>query len=136
MGAEQVGFIVVGPVKIPAGRIKAAAKACSVQRRKLLKLVAPDAPRYERRDAVLSETGEDFNPADIPENPEQDIRAFVDWWNSGGSRDTCSRQDPDNSRQKIVYAGEMSWGDEPQGYGYQMLKKAFAWGVAEALGIR
>jgi hypothetical protein len=51
-------------------------------------------------------------------------------------RDTCSREDPDNPHKKLVYAGEMSWGDEPQGQGYQMLKRALAWGFAEALGIR
>ena len=38
---------------------------------------------------------------------------------------------------RSVLAGDMSYGDEPDGYGYQMLKKAFAWrratgGVVEA----
>jgi hypothetical protein len=87
-------------------------------------------------DAAQSATGELFDPEDIPVNPAQEIRAFVDWWATTDGRDTCSRTDPDDPRQKLVYAGEMSWGDEPQGLGYQMLKKAFAWGFAKALGVR
>ncbi len=136
MGADQVGYIAVGPVRIRADRIKPAVKACQRHRKALLALTGPDATRQERMDAVLSGTGDYLDPADIPENPEQDIRAFVEWWRTLGSRDTCSRSDPCNARQKIVYAGEMSWGDEPEGHGYRQLKRAFAWGFAEALGIR
>jgi hypothetical protein len=48
----------------------------------------------------------------------------------------CIRDHPADARQRLLFAGEMSWGDEPQGYGYQKLKQTFAWGFAEALGIR
>jgi hypothetical protein len=34
-----------------------------------------------------------------------------------------------------VVAGERSWGDEPQGVGYQMLKKAFGLTIAQRLGV-
>lgn len=34
----------------------------------------------------------------------------------------------------IVTAGEMTWGDEPQGLGYQELKQAYRWGVIPMLG--
>jgi hypothetical protein len=136
MGADQVGYLVKGPRRIAAGRIKAAVRACLRLRKQLL--AAADDPEDEnsRRDAALHLTGEFFDPADIPENPEREIRAFVDWWRRPEGRDVCCRDDPDNPRQTLVYAGEMSWGDEPSGYGYQMLKKALAWGFAEALGIR
>ena len=136
MGAEQVGYLVKGPIRIPAGKIKAAVAACKRQRQALLKDAGEGATRGERSDAALSATGEFFDPEDIPKNPSSAIRAFVAWWHCTEGRDTCSRVDTDDPRQKLVYAGEMSWGDEPEGHGYQMLKRAFAWGFAEALGIR
>ena len=136
MGAEQFGYLVKGPVKIAAGRIKIAVRACLRRRGDLLKDAGDGASRGERYDASLSATGEYFDPEDIPENPEPVIREFVEWWEHSEGRDTCSRQDPDDPRQKLVYAGDMSWGDEPDGYGYQKLKQAIAWGYAEALGVR
>jgi hypothetical protein len=136
MGAEQIGWLCKGPVKIPAGKVKAAIKACLQRRQELLDDAGADATRDERCDAAESATDVSFDPLDIPENPEKEIRAFVEWWHELDSRDTCSRADPDDSLQKIVYAGEMTWGDEPHGYGYQKLKQAMAWGFVKALGIR
>ncbi|MEK6883205.1 MAG: hypothetical protein AABY22_26500, partial [Nanoarchaeota archaeon] len=54
----------------------------------------------------------------------------------GNYRDVTSRLDPDDEEQKIVVAGEMSWGDEPQGGGYQALKYADQTGVLKVFGIR
>ena len=136
MGAEQVGYLVKGPIKIPARKIQAAIRACKRRRQELLDDVGEGASRDERCDAAQSSTGEFFDPEDIPQNPQADIREFVDWWHTLDCRDACSRIDPDDPRQKLVYAGEMSWGDEPEGRGYQMLKRAWAWGFTEALGLR
>jgi len=136
MGAEQVGYIVKGPRKISESRIRAAVCACRRLRRKLLKLCAGIDDSYTRTEVVAEKVGEYFDPEEIPENPESVIRDFVAWWHHIEGRDTCSRSDPDDSRQVLVYAGEMSWGDEPQGYGFQKLKQAFGWGFAEALGVR
>jgi hypothetical protein len=136
MGAELIGYVVKGPVKIQARRITAAARACLRQRKALLGDAGKGAMRSERMDAAQSATGAYFDPHDIPVNPKAEIQAFVDWWVTLDSGDTCSRTDPDDPRQKLVYAGDMSWGDEPEGTGYQMLKRAFAWGFAEALGVR
>ena len=136
MGAEQTGYLVKGPMKIATGRIKAAVRACRQRRQALLDDAGKGAGRGERCDAALSATGQMFDPEDIPRNPRAVIREFVAWWATTDGRDTCSRQDPDDARQKLVYAGEMSWGDDPDGHGYRMLQRAFAWGFAEALGIR
>jgi hypothetical protein len=43
--------------------------------------------------------------------------------------------DPLHPRRKVVVAGELSWGDEPEGAGYQMLKKAFGLTIAQRLGV-
>src|ERR1035437_6766363 len=128
MGADQVGYLVKGPVKIGAGKIKAAVRACRCLRRELLADAGEDATPEERSDAAESATGEFFDPVDIQEQPESIIREFVDWWHNLDSRDACGRQDPDDPRQKLVYAGELSWGDEPDGYGFQIIKKALVWG--------
>lgn len=137
MGAEQVGYLVRGPGKITARQIRAAVRACRRQRRELLLDMAPgESTRDERMDAALSATGEYFDPEDIPENPEPQIREFVAWWSRPGTRDTARRQDPDDPGQVLLYAGDMSWGDEPEGGGYRMLKQAYTWGYVEALGIR
>jgi hypothetical protein len=136
MGAEQVGYLVKGPDKISARMIEAAVRRCLDRRRMRLDQAGEGATSGQRADTALAETGEEFDPADIPENPEPVIRDFVAWWRGLDGRDTCCRTDPDDPRQKLVFAGEMSWGDEPQGQGYQMLKRAFDWGFAEALGIR
>jgi hypothetical protein len=136
MGADLTGYLVKGPLKIAASRVVVAVRACRHRRRELLALTGPQAERHDRMDAALSATGEYVDPAEIAEDPEPEVRDFVAGRHDIGGRDTCCRRDPDDNRQQLVYAGEMSWGDEPQGQGYKKLKQAFAWGYAEALGIR
>ena len=34
-----------------------------------------------------------------------------------------------------LFCGEMSWGEEPEGDGYQLLKRMFLLGIDQALGI-
>lgn len=64
------------------------------------------------------------------------LKGFLDFWNRDAPRDTVKRSDPDDPKQQIVVAGEMSWGDEPGGYGYQMLKAADYLQLMPLLGIR
>jgi len=61
--------------------------------------------------------------------------SFVFWWNLPGADDTMFRRDPDNRRKRILFAGESTWGDEPDGYGYRRLKAALLSDVASILGI-
>lgn len=63
------------------------------------------------------------------------VREFAAAWNEGRFRDLAFRIDPDKPGRKVVVAGELSWGDEPSGLGYQMLKKAFGLGIAQRLGV-
>ena len=69
------------------------------------------------------------------EDLAKEVRNFVARWNNGHFRDLSYRVDPLHPRRKVVVAGELSWGDEPQGVGYQMLKKAFGLTVAQRLGV-
>jgi hypothetical protein len=73
MGADQVGNLAKGPVKIPAGRLKKAVRPCLKLRRALLASAGECASRSARQDAALLATGERFDPEDIPDNPEGEI---------------------------------------------------------------
>ena len=65
----------------------------------------------------------------------KEVRGFVAAWNDGCFRDMSYRIDPLRPRRKVVVAGELSWGDEPDGAGYQMFKKAFGLTIAQRLGV-
>lgn len=64
------------------------------------------------------------------------IDGLVEAWPPEGCRDVSSAIDPDDSTQVLVFAGEMTWGDEPQGEGFQLLKRLAHSGIGEAVGIR
>jgi hypothetical protein len=65
----------------------------------------------------------------------REVRDFVANWNNGCFRDMSYRLDPLRPRRKVVVAGELSWGDEPAGAGYQMFKRAFGLTIAQRLGV-
>jgi len=51
-------------------------------------------------------------------------------------RDCYGRTDPDDKDVLTVFAGDFSWGDEPEGMGYLALKNICNSGISEELGIR
>lgn len=55
---------------------------------------------------------------------------------SNGSRDCQSRLDPINKRHTIMFCGDMTWGEPPEGMGYETLKWAHKTGLLEILKIR
>ena len=136
MGAEQIGYLVKGPRRIPKCRIPAAVRACRQRKAELLATAGPEAEEWDRCEAALVRAEACFDPADIPEDPTPAVRKFMDWWATLAARDTCSRPDPDDPTQILVYAGEMTAGDEPEGVGYRMIRGALAWGFAGPLGVR
>jgi hypothetical protein len=94
--------------------------------RGLVQLVLADCGHEVESDHVFAGT---------PEELAKEIQEFVAGWNDGGFRDLAFRIDPEKPGRKVVVAGELSWGDEPDGRGYQMLKKAFGLGIAQSLGV-
>ena len=94
--------------------------------RSLVQLVLADCGHDVESDHVFAGTPEELTKA---------IQEFVGGWNDGGFRDLAFRLDPAKPGRKVVVAGELSWGDEPDGRGYQMLKKAFGLGIAQSLGV-
>jgi hypothetical protein len=88
---------------------------------------------------MLADCGRDVEAGHVfgggPEDLAKEVRDFVAAWNNGCFRDLSYRVDPLHPRRKAVVAGELSWGDEPEGAGYQFLKKAFGLTIAQRLGV-
>lgn len=51
-------------------------------------------------------------------------------------RDTISRPDPNNPSRCLCFAGEMTWGDEPDGLGYRCMRLIHALDLTGPLDIR
>ena len=88
---------------------------------------------------VLADCGHEVESDHVftssPEDLIVGVREFAAGWSDGRYRDLSFRIDPEKPGRKVVIAGELSWGDEPDGEGYRMLKKAFALGIAQRLGV-
>ena len=64
------------------------------------------------------------------------IKWYINEWNAAYTyRDTAVRPMPGDTSKKIVFAGGQTWGDEPEGGGYLLLKGLEVSGLADALGI-
>ena len=65
-----------------------------------------------------------------------EVDKFVNWWETSSGRDTASRPDPDDRKQKLVVCGDMSWGDSPAGYGYTITQRAYWFDIPQSLEVR
>jgi DNA-directed RNA polymerase subunit RPC12/RpoP len=148
MGADLTCFIVKGPYKITEDSQKKAAQA-------LLELACKQRADNQYCCENCGETWEkkpdDPNDLECPgcgnkhdtdmdvmtlADAEDVIREFCANWPPSDFRDCNYRTDPDDGTQILVVAGDMSWGDEPDGAGYRYMKRIVYSGVAEILGIR
>ena len=64
--------------------------------------------------------------------------AIADWNAARHCEDAAMRFNPDTAHEVVVAAGGIAWGDEPEGGGYQALKRIYALPavVFTALGIK
>lgn len=154
MGADLIGYLIKGPRDLALHRDAAvlALTAYHVTVRTALDAYVAaggddleDAAQVEALvgsdlySAVENQYGEFLGEsleALLDTDPAEAIDTFITLWESGAASDMTSRTDPDDATQLLVFAGEMSWGDEPSGTGYQALKDAEFSGVLTALGIR
>jgi hypothetical protein len=110
MGADFIGFMVIGPRELPDFEgVKATVGDMEYQ--------------DEATDEVVS-----LSKAEVIAM----LTDFYSFWKFG-SRDGMYRDLPDGSR--IHCTGEMSWGDAPDGFGYSMLAFIMNTGLNERLGI-
>ncbi|MDP8218652.1 MAG: hypothetical protein P9M03_08000 [Candidatus Theseobacter exili] len=143
MGADMIGYLVKGPRKLPRNAVSLAEKELKALRERLKK----NPKKCELCGSGLDENKDGSKTCDNCDgwpiisasstNKEiKDIaKELAENWPVKG-RDVCYRQDPDDPKQIIVFAGDMSWGDPPEGTGYQYLKELTASGVDLVWKIR
>jgi hypothetical protein len=67
-------------------------------------------------------------------SPGDEVGKFASWWYepSRRARDSVARV---FGQEQVVFCGDMSWGDEPEGFGYGTFKRAELFGIPAALGV-
>ena len=145
MGADMIGYIIAGPEKLTdesliakarenaryvVGKLKDYLEFRGVSDE--LPLRGSAATLDDRVKRIIMDNcamGADYFDGF---NVEEFITEFVEFWNSPTSRDAVWRMVGD---QKVVFAGGMSWGDSPSGYGFTMLRDAEELGLTDDLGL-
>ena len=158
MGADLLGFMVRGPKTLNIALVEPAVE--DLTSRKAVLEIAYTSFRDAADAAAQHDDGEDplmEELYDLLERlfPEFEVSFFgmehmdaietiiamsaielVDnllyLWATGSARDCTYR---DFEEQRVMFCGEMSWGDEPDGHGYETLKHAQQLGLLGALGI-
>jgi len=149
MGADLIGYMCLGPKKISEAQAEAAERRAWEIFQALKTWYGDDEGEGEQPEILkglgLGGVDEAYQleslrfggDADIATATKDDIDALVDeivgFWNDPGSRDAVDRWISDT--EKVVFCGDMSWGDEPDGYGYRLLKMAHVLDILEPLGI-
>ena len=140
MGADLCAFIQIGPDQVTdedkvLAAIEHAREVCDIAREVVAELDSSDADLDEQD--LPDELGHIANASDVFQivdiDCEKTVRDFVEFWNTCQARDTTFRYH--TAGTKIVVSGERTWGDEPDGVGYQRIKMAHLLGFLSVLGI-
>lgn len=75
---------------------------------------------------------DDYNSGVVGADAENTVKDLFELWNVGGFRDVNTRR---WRTHQILVAGDMSWGDEPDGAGYQICKRCGRLGLFSFYGI-
>lgn len=118
MGADLITFIFVGPEEIKP-KSKEELDAYYKEHKAYLK--QEDSSHGDYKEPIKTKT--EF---------KEFVKEFIEFWNDGGARDSNSRL---YKTKKIVIAGDMSWGDSPEGYGYQMFEKMYKNNLEDFFGL-
>ncbi len=150
MGADLIGYMCIGPKRITAAQKRAATARAKEIFKALRKWYADDE---ESGTPEVPEILQGLELGGIEEPCELESLAFgnanftvadklhvevvvariVQFWNDPDSRDSVCRDISDT--EKVVFCGDISWGDEPDGTGYYLLKMAHLLDILEPLGI-
>lgn len=136
MSADQVGYLLVGPVTLSLSRktvsqiIKEAKSRIEICRKvnngTYEEKKLPEFLTYEE-DALFLST---FHGEDI-------VKDFINLWNKEGAKDMISRRVVLGGEEfGIVFCGEMTWGDEPTGTGYNTIRPVHDLGLLPLFGIK
>lgn len=136
MGADQIGHLFKGPADLDISedtiaRAIAHAKEVAAAIEKEQKEPSAEGELPD----ILSHINPDFIEFLSIDDPEDVVDNLLEWW-VNGSRDACCRRDPDDRTQVFGFAGGMSWGDAPDGYGYKTMDAASILDILGIFGIR
>ncbi len=141
MGADMVGFILKGPVELDRRRLPTAIQRLCRELKKQRDSGVGVCYRCDIEspveDHVCQECGEPLPATELTDDKAvaDKVKDMFEAWPPDG-RDCASRIDPDDPTQLLVFAGRETWGDEPDGCGYQYMKELLSLGIAETFGIR
>lgn len=160
MGADNISYMALYPSPVPAKNLREAKKFMA-ELKEFLEAWDPDGQpaevfrkaesregarnalngfclqkfpelSKESRERILNGLLECEDRSESPEFPEFDLDEGLP---GDGYRDTAAREFKIGGKEyTVVCCGDMSWGDEPDGAGYQELKQAFRWGIVQLLG--
>ena len=152
MGADLIGYMCVGPTLVTAEqKVAAKEKAWRVfLGMRAWWLAAEENPSPEPPPEIIDvldccqidephelEALRFGGDQDIETAGRQDVDGLVDeivaFWNCPATRDSVCRDLSDDER--VVFCGEASWGDEPDGSGYLLIKMAHILDILWELGI-
>lgn len=126
MGADLIGYLVVGPNKLDEDKKSAVIALFDLWAEKTKGLDDgddPEAATIEMEDGRMASL-DDVMDITAVLGHWRDGAAFVEalwgWWDRG-SKDSASREMPGDPTRCIYFAGEMTWGDTPEGLGYELL---------------
>lgn len=135
MGADMIGYIMVGPDKISDESIQRAAE--KIMKIKDILQVCQNCNDPLDEDCVCDGCGsisENYLNIKTIEDAIFRVKDIIENW-PPGYRDCCVRGDPLRSDYSIVFAGEMSWGDSPGGRGFLTLERIYMSGLMDELAI-
>jgi hypothetical protein len=139
MGADLISWILIGPekVKLSPGKRKNLLNSCK-EIVFAAKMSASGRTLSKKQEKLLEPLDDEYNveyAADL--EPVKVLDAFLDLWTRAGYRDTSTRAVTLHGEDyQILVAGDTTWGDEPEGGGYQTIKNAGMLGIPYKLGIR
>ena len=141
MGADQIGFLFKGPLRLK--HTKATIHAAEQRAAEVLQALRtlqhqdelPDVLPSALRHLTRGDVEEAVCFVDTLPEPAVAVANLLEWWDNG-ARDTATRNDPDNRARIIGFAGDRSWGDEPDGFGYTTYKAALYLDILRVFDIK
>lgn len=143
MGRDLVGYMVKGPVHLPKEKDHEALAHLAKMRQCFVEISgAKDRTPEEyqeiwerwsdkgRRDDYWFTEFEFIFPEHLSD--EDILQKFKDFWELPTARDTAFRTFGD---EMVVFAGDSSWGDSPNGEGYEILRMAYCLEILEIYGV-
>lgn len=157
MGADLIGYFAKGPEKLVVTKKKR--RTISDELIALRDWLRPLMLRLDGEtgdvaiETIFTEEVMQACPAQLGPVDEDDLRKIWGWLNVTGIqinalvdvlisnwpptfRDSSWMKDPDDPEQIMAFCGEMSWGDPPDGGGFEYLEQLGMLGVGTHLGIR